>query len=267
MRAAKAQAVEAYKPYCLSSPSNQARRRIQIISQEIIKLGKPSLPTQPLLPPIRSKVTSTVTSSTITSTSAIEVPTTNTSTVTKPTTGLSVLEEDLLVSDTGSDASEIPPEQQAVIDAIADVLKKPTILEPSQRVIKAPPAVVKFRNNSRIKDLTTTITKAPASRATLLGIQKTVEADISSKQGKPFSLPNLEPKPKRIPSPTFARFNPGLVCAKAPEPVQNVTIVHHNYGKARGPKQPTAQKTEYQFMTRCQRRNHFKRLKKETKKN
>lgn len=260
MRAAKLQAVEAFKPYRKLPP--EASPRIHIISQEIIKVGRPTT------------TTSTVTSSTITSTQTPAAsPPKNPLSVVTPAAGLSVL-EDLLVSEDSASIHEIDPKQQAVLDAISKlsqslkrrgetqaVTEKPTV--PS--LVKQAPAVAKFRNNSRVKDLATTITKTPASRATLFNIKKAVEADVTLKEGKPFRLPNLDAIPKRPPSPTFARFNPGLACVKPAEPAQNITIVHHNYAKARGQKQPKAQQTEYQFMSRCQRRNYYKRLNKEKK--
>lgn len=57
------------------------------------------------------------------------------------------------------------------------------------------------------------------------------------KRANPWSkIPAGNPPEKRAPSPTFARFNPGLVCPRLPSSIP--TIIINNYYGHSAPKQP-----------------------------
>lgn len=86
----------------------------------------------------------------------------------------------------------------------------------------------------------------PVNRSTALN--KIVQHDVNRRVRQPFILPTPAAPPRRIPSPTFARFNPELVCgtpqffgppSPAPLPApQNVTI--NNYYGTHPPSQPSS---------------------------
>lgn len=76
--------------------------------------------------------------------------------------------------------------------------------------------------------------------------------DQQKRVNNPFKVPTIEPRPRKVPSPTFARFNPGLVCPPNPSQSVNqatITIMINNYyGGART--QP--QYSDPTRMSRCQ---------------
>lgn len=81
------------------------------------------------------------------------------------------------------------------------------------------------------KELLNRITPIAPSRPNYGAIRERVEQNLSDSLGVPFRLPRITlPAPKSH-SPTFARFNPGLVyLSPRPEPVPNITINNNYYG-------------------------------------
>lgn len=61
-------------------------------------------------------------------------------------------------------------------------------------------------------------------------------------------MPKIIPPPRKPPSPTFARFNPGLVCS----PVEAAPVVHHHhyYGLQTGPTTQRPSREDILCMTR-----------------
>lgn len=84
------------------------------------------------------------------------------------------------------------------------------------------------------KESLETNNSVPKSRGDILNIKHRVERNISHSLGQPYQLPRIAPPPPKVHSPTFARFNYGLVYGPPPaEPVPQITIVNNYYGNSR----------------------------------
>lgn len=179
-----------------------------------------------------------------------------------------------------------------------ELASNPSKLAPSGKLVsirhhlpnRDPRLFGRVTSQSRLpKELLDRITPIAPSRPSYSTIRERVEQNISDSLGKPFRLPRIEFPAPRAPSPTFARFNPGLVyLPPRPEPIPNITINNnyyggnfrgHNRGHFRGghrdrgtinrePRQPQSQeepfqvlsKTEIDLLSRGQKRRYFKRL-------
>lgn len=167
-----------------------------------------------------------------------------------------------------------PPQSQP---AIVNVPSVPATPRTEQHAIPSNHSVVRSHSRlpaSLLGEVQAQITK---SRSEVLAIQNRVERDVHQRLGRAYKLPSIQPIPQRVHSPTFARFNHGLVCMPQlrPEPTPNITIVNNYYGNSgrrgnyRGnyrrqqrehnPVQLTPQQTDPNFMSRGQKKRFFKR--------
>lgn len=102
-----------------------------------------------------------------------------------------------------------------------------------------------------------------------VAIKRRVEESYSVSAKRPFLAPTVDPLPRAPPSPTFARFNPGLAYPSAPPaalppnlpPAKNITINYNNYYGSK-PKRFFPQERDPEHMTRCQKRLYYKALQK-----
>lgn len=113
-----------------------------------------------------------------------------------------------------------------------------TILLGAAAIESTPPAElrpsVKLTGKSRLNSDFFKPIGPPSRRSTSLN--RIIQHDVNRRVQQPFVLPTIAAPPRRVPSPTFAKFNPGLVCSVplpfGPPPIQlpppqNVTI--NNY--------------------------------------
>lgn len=127
-------------------------------------------------------------------------------------------------------------------------------------------AIPQVRTNTRLgPDFFKELAKPTGAKR--VAIAQAVKVDKARREQRPFELPFIQAPPRRPPSPTFARFNPGLVYPSNtantvihPAGVQNITIINQ-YGRQRGPSQPQPEQSNVTSMSRGQRKRYHKKLK------
>lgn len=166
---------------------------------------------------------------------------------------LSVLEEDLLISDSDEEVNISQTSTQ--IAETVSVNKTGTVKES----IEATNLKFKASNinkwSSKFKD------------NRLSEIKKRANRSFNKSFKQPFALPVIDFPPKKT-CETFARFNPGLSygikkVVQTP-PIPTNIVINHNYYGSRKPR-PLPQKSDPKEMSRSQYRRYLKRLDKEKK--
>lgn len=156
--------------------------------------------------------------------------------------GENLLETDLQISDSESE-KESEKEKSSPV--------KPLNVD-KQKIKKPLTSTDKWRLNPAIVEKY----KCPTNRLPNNQSKLVPNRPLNIKRPSPFVWPKVDPPPKRVPSPTFARFNPGLVCPKPSTP-QPTIVINNYYGYSAN--KPSPQCTNPAQMTRGQFKRFAKR--------
>lgn len=159
-----------------------------------------------------------------------------------------ILEIDLKISDSESEVETAPKESATKITPQGENQKK-GVAQP----IRTPISVGKSRLNS---NLLTQVSRPSGNKGTGIARIPTVP---KRKRQSPFVWPRSEPLAKRAPSPTFAQFNPGLVCPSATVAPPPTIVINNYYGGGYRAFKPPPTCTDPALMSRGQLRRFYQR--------
>lgn len=171
-----------------------------------------------------------------------------------------ILEIDLQLSDTESSESENEAQNPTIEKIETSNTNTHTNKSESHSVDKPQPIKKIFSSagKSRLNPYAFETNNRPKNKVNVINQTRPLPQWVSralSVNGPPsFVWPKVDPPPKRVPSPTFARFNPGLV-SPTPTSTPPPTIIINNY-YGNNSHRPISQCTDPAQMSRGQ----FKRF-------
>lgn len=201
----------------------------------------------------------------LTGVASITVPAPEPETSDSDAISLNVLETDLLLSSDNSEGELVIDQATPAntSDSVDEALNQPKGAETPQQSTQSTlrSATPRWRNQSR---LNADFFKAPPKRQHIRkqAIERRVQNNWKSRPQQGFQLPRIDTPPRKVPSPTFARFNPGLVSPSPSQvPTHTTTIINNYYGTQN---RPVPQVSDPLQMSRCQFKRFCSKVDKKT---